>query len=57
MYFISITVLINVKIFHDIGLYIWKIFPCIRILNSTTVNISLEFFNSFLYYHIFYLII
>lgn len=38
------------KIFHDIGLYIWKMFPRIRILSSTKVNISLEFFNSFICY-------
>ena len=45
-----ITLLIGGKTFHDIGLYIWKIFPCICILSSIMVNISLEFYNTFIYY-------
>jgi hypothetical protein len=29
------------KNFHDIGLYIWRIFPPICVLNATSVNIFL----------------
>jgi len=42
-----LTVLIDGNFFHDIGVYIWKIFPCIRILSSITGNISFGFFDSF----------
>jgi|TARA_B100001964_G_C13952015_1_gene473711 hypothetical protein len=28
---VKITTLINGKLFHDIGLYVWKIFPPIQI--------------------------
>jgi len=42
----------QVIIFTQNSVSRWKIFPCIRILNTITVNIFLKFFSYFINYYL-----